>query len=285
MPIANYPVVLGHEGVGIVRWIGSAVSNKSLNPGDTVALSFHTCQQCKNCKGGRCGGCPDMTKVNFLNTARTGPGSKSPISLPDGTSVHGQFFGQSSLSKLAVVAERSVVKLDARPAELPYLPPMGCGYLTGAGTVMNVLQPQGHDSIVVLGLGAVGFAAILAAKALGVSRIVAVDLVGAKLDLALSLGATDTLNTSANPDLILGLREILPDGADNIIDATGAPRLLENSIQCLAHGGTLALVGVPPPHATLIVNALDLLLSCKRIVGVIEGLSDPRVVYSLYHPD
>jgi Zn-dependent alcohol dehydrogenase len=299
MPIGDYPVVLGHEGVGMVRWIGSAVSDKALKLGDNVALSFHTCQQCRNCKAGQCGGCPHMTSVNFLNTARRAPppassesssSSPSPISLLDGTSVHGQFFGQSSLSRLAVVTERCVVRLNgARPNELQYLAPMGCGYLTGAGTVMNILKPQAEDSVVVLGLGAVGFAAILAAVALGVRRVVAVDLVDAKLDLAASLGATDTINTSgsSNKDLAVCIRSILPSGADKIVDATGVPHLLESAIQCLAHGGTLALVGVPPPQAELKVNALDLLLSCKRVTGVIEGLSEPRTVYitpSFYHP-
>ncbi|KAL3449914.1 chaperonin 10-like protein [Aspergillus insuetus] len=276
MPIGDYPAVLGHEGVGIVRWIGSAVANKSLQLGDTVVLSFHTCQQCKNCKAGQSGGCPEMTRVNFVDTARVGAGSKSPISLPDGTSVHGQFFGQSSLSRLSVVTERSLVKLDARPDELQYLAPMGCGYLTGAGTVLNILQPQADDSIVVLGLGAVGFAAILAAKALGLRRIVAVDMVEAKLNLASSLGATDTINTSMGTEFAISLRSILPNGADKILDSTGVPCLLEASIKCLAHGGTLALVGVPPPQEMLSIDALDLLLSCKRIVGVIEGFANPQ---------
>lgn len=278
MPIGDYPVVLGHEGLGVVRWIGSAVADKSLTLGDTVILSFHTCQNCKSCKASQCGGCPDMTNINFLSTARKGPGQKSPISLPDGRSVHGQFFGQSSLSKLAVVTEKCLIKLDAHPEELKYLAPMGCGYLTGAATVINVLQPQAEDSVVVLGLGAVGCAAILAAKALGVKHIVALDILDTKLNLAFSLGATNTVNTSTQPDLEGSLRAILPNGADKIIDTTGSAGLLETAIQCLGHGGTLALVGVPPANATLNINALDLLLSCKRVTGVIEGLCDPKKV-------
>lgn len=281
MPIGNYPVVLGHEGVGIVRWIGSSVSNRSLAVGDTVCLSFHTCRQCKNCRSGKGGGCPNMTQINFLSTSRRDSGPKSPISLPDGTRVHGQFFGQSSLSKLAVVTEKCLVKLDARPDELQYLAPMGCGYLTGAGTIFNVLQPQVDDSIMVIGLGAVGFAAILAARALGVRRIVVVDLLEEKLKWALSLGATDTINNSTKADLAANLRGVLPDGADKILDATGVAGLLESSIKCLAHGGTLALVGVPTANATLNINTLDLLLSCKRVIGVIEGLADPEKVYTL----
>lgn len=277
MPIGDYPAVLGHEGVGIVRWIGSSVANKSLAVNDTVCLSFHSCGKCRACKTGECGSCPGMTEINFLSTSRNGA-PLSPISLLDGTSVHGQFFGQSSLSRMAVVVEKSVIKVDARPEEMPFLAPLGCGYLTGSGTVLNVLKPSSEDSIVVLGLGAVGLAALMAAKALGLWKIVAVDLLDTKLKIASTLGATDTVNTSTQTDLATALRTILPTGADYIVDATGSATLIETIVTSLGHGGTLALVGVPSPQATLKINALDLLLSCKRIVGVIEGCSDPHVV-------
>jgi Zn-dependent alcohol dehydrogenase len=219
-----------------------------------------------------------MTETNFVRIARRGATAKSPISLPDGTAVHGQFFGQSSMSKLAVVAEESVIKVDARPEELQALPPLGCGYLTGAGTVFNVIQPQAHDSVAVLGMGAVGIAAMLAAKALGVRQVVAVDVVDAKLQLASSLGATHTINSATDPDLCAALRTLIPSGIDKIIDTTGLAGVLEASVKALAHGGTLALVGVPSPTTTLTINALDLLLSCKQVIGVIEGAADPHIV-------
>ena len=279
MPIGGYPAVLGHEGMGIVRWIGSAV-NETLVVDDMVCLSFHSCGHCRACETGECGSCPGMTDINFLNTAR-GPGS-SPISLLNGTPVHGQFFGQSSFSRMAVVAETSVVKVDVRPEEMPFIAPLGCGYLTGSGTVLNVLAPHSESSIVVLGVGAVGLAALMAAKALGLKKIVAVDLLEAKLTTASALGASDTINTS-ECDLGATIREILPTGADCIVDTTGSTALLNTSVELLAHNGTLALVGVPSPQATLNINALDLLLSCKRIVGVIEGRSNPQVVRSYFH--
>lgn len=278
MPIGGYPAVLGHEGVGTVLWVGSDVKNKSIAPGDAVLLSFHSCGQCKACLDGRCGGCPHTTDINFINNARRGPAAKSPISLPDGTEVHGQFFGQSSLSKVVVATEKCIVKLDAKPEELPYLAPLACGYLTGAGTMLNVLMPQPAESVAVLGVGAVGLAALMAAKALGVGQIVAVDLQEAKLQAASSSGATHTVNTAHSPDLASALRTVLPDGVDKIIDTTGVAGLLEASVRALAHGGTLALVGVPSPTANLQLNALDFLLGCKRVVGVIEGFSNPQVV-------
>lgn len=136
----------------------------------------------------------------------------SPISFSDAqrSPIRGQFFGQSSLSKLAIVGT-SVVKCPMTSPQITvedmaFLAPLGCGYLTGAGTVFNVLKPRPSSRFVVLGMGTVGLAAMLAARALGVGAIVAVDLVDAKLELAKSLGASHTLNTRRTPDLAQGLR-------------------------------------------------------------------------------
>lgn len=280
MPIGGFPAVLGHEGLGVVKLVGAGVADKSLVPGDTVILSFHSCRKCTWCQEGRYGGCPHMTETNFINTARQS--KTSPISLPDRTSVHGQFFGQSSLSKLAVVTERSVVKIDARPEELPYLAPLACGYLTGASTVLNVLTPKKTESIAVLGMGAVGLAAVMAAKALGVEHILAVDIVDSKLSTAIEVGASHAINPREFANLHDGIRSVFANGADKIVDATGVIAALNDAVKALAHGGTLALVGVPPPNKLLQLDALDLLLSCKKIVGVIEGLCSPQeVCYAL----
>lgn len=143
--------------------------------------------------------------------------------------------------------------------------------------MMNVLKPDNSDSVVVLGLGAVGLAAMLAAKSLGASRIVTVDLADAKLELASRLGAGFTVNTGSE-DLVSRLHKILPLGANKILDTARSAALLQPSIQCIAHGETFALVGVPSPQVELNINALDLLLSCKHVIGVVEGSSDPRQV-------
>lgn len=179
MPIGGYPTVLGHERLEIVREVGSRVKNKSLVPGDTALLPFHTCRQCRPCAEGRLGGCPHMTEVNFTNTARSRDStnaSKTPICLPDGSPVHGKFFGQFSMGKLAIVTEDSVVKIEAQAGDLPVLAPLSCGYLTGAGTILNVLNPRPTEKIAVTGMGAVGLAALAAAKAVGAKTLVAIDI-------------------------------------------------------------------------------------------------------------
>jgi Zn-dependent alcohol dehydrogenase len=134
-------------------------------------------------------------------------------------------------------------------------------------------------------MGAVGLAALMAAKSMGVESVVAVDVVESKLELASFLGATHTINTMTSvTGLTACIKALFPGGADYIVDTTGVAALHGPAIEALAHAGTLAFVGVPPPSASLRINTLDFLLSCKRLIGVIEGEADPRDVGNLYYP-
>jgi len=279
MPVGDYPAILGHEGAGYIRRVGSAVKNKDLKEGDQVFLSFSSCASCNPCNDGRKGFCRNFTSINFCG-ARGESAADSPISAPGGQPIRGQFFGQSSLSKLAIVNEASVVKSPSVISDEYFgaLAPLGCGYITGAGTVLNVLKPRPKSSLVVLGMGAVGLAAMMAARAMGVETVVAVDIVDAKLELATSLGATHTLNTKRVSSLADGIHQLFPGGVDNILDTTGVVPLLQSSIDALAHEGTLVFVGVAPPTGTLTFNPLEFMLSCKRVVGSILGCSNPPEV-------
>jgi Zn-dependent alcohol dehydrogenase len=284
IPVGDYPAVLGHEGAGIVRRIGNAVKDKSLQEGDLVFLSFSSCHgdTCKPCSEGRNGFCGQMTSINFAGS-RGHRAAESPISLPGGKGpVRGQFFGQSSMSKLAVVDERSVVKSPSGSGitveDMAVLAPLGCGYLTGAGTVFNVLKPKPQSKFVVFGMGAVGLAALLAARSQGVEIIIAVDLVDAKLELAKSLGASHTLTTKGVSDLAQTLLEIFPEGVDCVLDTTGVVSLLEAGVKALGHEGILAIVGVARPGSSLNIDPLALMMGCKRIVGAIEGCANPSLV-------
>lgn len=275
--------MLGHEGAGIIRRVGSAVKDNTLVEGDRVFLSFTTCNNCNSCDEGRHGFCRQFMPINFAGV-RGMSAADSPIKSTSGQPIRGQFFGQSSLSKLAIVAETSIVKVPSGISEtdLAALSPLGCGYLTGAGTVLNVLKPKPTSRFVVLGMGAVGLSAMMAARALGVENVVAVDIVDAKLGLAKSLGACHTLNTKSVSDLAAGLREMFPDGVDHIIDTTGVVPLLQSSVKALGHEGMLAIVGVAPGGSSMTIDPLDLMINCKRIVGSIEGSANPAQVCLYY---
>ncbi|KAJ6099584.1 hypothetical protein N7467_001119 [Penicillium canescens] len=281
IPVGDFPAVLGHEGAGIVRRVGSNVKDKSLREGDLVFLSFASChgETCNPCNDGRNGFCDQVTILNF-GGARGPNAADSPISFPGGKGpLRGQFFGQSSMSKLAIVAENSVVK--AAPGsgvtieDMAVLAPLGCGYLTGAGTVFNVLKPKPNSRFVVLGMGAVGLAALLAARSQGVENVIAVDIVDAKLELAKSLGASHTLNTKNIPDLAAHLLELFPGGVQCVLDTTGVTPLLQAGIDSLGHEGTLAIVGVARAGQKLNIDPLSFMMGCKKIVGAIEGCADP----------
>ncbi|KAL4816721.1 hypothetical protein BDW67DRAFT_175336 [Aspergillus spinulosporus] len=258
LPVGSFPAVLGHEGCGVIRQVGSDVSNKALKEGDQVFLSFRTCRECAPCLAGHCGACVHSQELSFLRT-------RLDKSKP-----------------LAIVSEWSLVKCDVRleTEELGPLAPMGCGYLTGAGTVVNVLKPSTASTMVIMGVGAVGIAALLAAKALGLTRIVTVDVVDKKLQLALELGATHTINTlkASDSDLAATILRYLPDGADYIIDTTGVGKVLQAGLGALAVNGTFTLIGAMPPDTELKVNALDVLTGCKKIIGVILAWSDPQQI-------
>ena len=190
-----------------------------------------------------------------------------------------QYFGHSSFAKHSVVKERCVVKCEY-PAQMAYYAAMGCGFQTGAGTILNVLKPKPTDSVVVYGLGGVGLAAVMAAKSLGVKKIVGVDLLSAKLTLAKELGATDLVNPKEHDDVIKTIKEMCPEtsGATWAIDCTGVLKVIENCIECLAPCGTAVTVGVPPPNAKIQIDPLMFLLQNKRYIGVIEGDSVPAKV-------
>ena len=220
-----------------------------------------------------------MTAINF-GGARGLSAADSPIKSSSGQPIRGQFFGQSSMSKLAIVQEESVVKVPSNVTdlELSTLAPLGCGYLTGAGTVLNVLKPKPTSRFAILGMGAVGIAALLAAKAQGVENVIAVDIVDAKLELAKSLGASHALNTKMVGSLDQGLRDMFTGGVDHILDTTGVVPLLESAVKALDHEGTLAIVGVAPGGSSLRIDPLEFMINCKRIVGAIEGSSNPAKV-------
>ena len=178
-----------------------------------------------------------------------------------------------------MVHEHCVVKC-AFPEDLAIYSPMGCGYQTGAGTVLNILKPKPDQTVAVFGAGSVGFAAIMAAAATSVGQIIAVDIVEPKLALAKELGATHTINTSNIKGTVID--EVMAmtgsRGVDFAIDTTGVSAVVEKMLDCLAYGGTAASVGAPPREERISVGSGAFFAGKKTWLSVAEGDSHPPEV-------
>ncbi len=262
------PGVLGHEGAGVVEEVGAQVSRVA--PGDHVLASFSSCGVCRYCRSGHPAYCASFPALNLFGGARP---DGSPTILQGGAPLHGHFFGQSSLARHALIDERGVVKV-AGDAPLAMLAPLGCGIQTGAGAVLNVLRPEAGASVAVFGAGAVGCAAIMAAALSGASRIVAVDLVPARLALAREIGATHTID-GATDVVVEMLREIGAGGMDHVVEATGSTEALSQAIQALAPRGTCAVLSTYPQRSTIPLD-VNFMLDGRSVLGVSEGDSEPQ---------
>lgn len=207
-------------------------------------------------------------------------GDKStPARLADGkTTVRSQFFGQSSFARLSVVQDFSVVKCPV-PEILPCYSPLGCGFQTGAGTVLKAAKPTKSSRVVIFGLGSVGIAALLAAVHLEVKQVIGVDIVDSRLELVKELGATDVVNSAKESgNLADRLRELTGGGVDVAIDCSGAPSALQAAVDCLGHGGQAISVGVPPPGVKIDIETQSFFMSHKSYRSVIEGEVTPAEV-------
>jgi aryl-alcohol dehydrogenase len=258
------PGVLGHEGAGVVEAVGSAVTGVA--PGDHVVLSFTSCGACGNCDGGHPAYCATWLPLNLIGGHRAD--GTSTISR-DEEPLGGHFFGQSSFAERALVDDRSLVKVDA-DVPLESIAPLGCGVQTGVGAVWNVLKPVTGSTIVVLGAGAVGLSAVMAAALTPATTVVAVDRVGERLALAKELGATHTVNAGER-DLGEALAEITGGrGADGVVETTGNVGVLRQGVDALAARGTVVVVGAPP-FGTEVALDVNGLLGGKRVVGLTLG--------------
>ncbi|MCD7438057.1 NAD(P)-dependent alcohol dehydrogenase [Streptomyces lincolnensis] len=258
------PGVLGHEGAGVVEAVGSAVTG--IAPGDHVVLSFTSCGACRNCDGGHPAYCSTWLPLNLIGGRRAD--GTSPISRA-GEPLGGHFFGQSSFAERAVVNDRSLVKVDT-DVPLESIAPLGCGVQTGVGAVWNVLKPATGSTIVVLGAGAVGLSAVMAAALTPATTVVAVDRVGERLSLAKELGATHTVDAGER-DLAEALAEITGGrGADGVVETTGNVGVLRQGVDALAARGTLVVVGAPP-FGTEVALDVNGLLGGKQVVGLTLG--------------
>ena len=260
------PIVLGHEGAGVVEAVGAGVL--SLKPGDHVVLSGGSCGTCPSCRAARPTYCYDAMRLAFGAQRVDG---RSPLS-QNGERIGGAFFAQSSFATHAIVPERSAVKVAA-DVPLHLLGPLGCGIITGAGAVIEAFRLRPGQSIAVFGVGSVGLAAVMAARLAGAARIVAIDLDPRRLELARQLGATDVVVSGA--DLQGALRDIRPDGFDFSFNTTMAPALFEAANACLGMEGTAGYVTRPAGEWT--PNVAFMLAGGRKMQGILGGSAAPQL--------
>lgn len=190
--------------------------------------------------------------------------------------ISGAFFGQSSFATRVLAHDRNAIRV-ARDLPLEILGPLGCGIQTGAGTVINVLRPKAGASIAVFGTGPVGLSAIMAARLIGCSTIIAVDIRKNRLQLAEELGATHAIDNS-EVDASDAIRQIMGGrGVNFSIDTTAAPAVMRKAVDCLAPPGVCAVLGLAPmgTEVSLDINVLG---SGRTVRGVTEGECVPSVM-------
>ncbi|EHI14851.1 NAD(P)-dependent alcohol dehydrogenase [Mycolicibacterium thermoresistibile] len=260
------PIVVGHEGSGVVEAVGAAVDTVAV--GDHVVLSFDSCGTCGSCLAAHPAYCD-----TFLERNLGGPGVDGAAQLTDvdGQPVAGRWFGQSSFASHAVVDAANAVVVD-KDLPLELLGPLGCGVQTGAGAVLEVLRIGPGESIVITGTGAVGLSAVMAAKVAGASTIIAVDLNTERLALAEEFGATHTIVANTG-ELTEQIRAIVPGGTHYGLDTTGLPAVIAAALEAVAVRGTMGLVGVQ--QGELAIGPLALTIG-RTITGILEGDAEPR---------
>ena len=263
------PIVLGHEGAGVVEQVGSRVAK--VQPGDHVVLSFMSCGHCRLCAQGRPANCVNFNTHNFSGGRADGSGALRD----DRGRVNGHFFGQSSFSTFAIANERNVVKVP-KEAPLELLGPLGCGVQTGAGAVMNALKVGPGASFAAFGAGAVGLSAVMAARVVGATTIIAVDVVPSRLALAKEVGATHVVNAKEQ-DPVAAVKAATGGGVQFSLETTANAAVVRQAVDALGVRGTCGIVGAAPPGSEVSIDVTEFMQMAKTLYGIIEGDSVPDI--------
>jgi S-(hydroxymethyl)glutathione dehydrogenase / alcohol dehydrogenase len=273
------PLVLGHEAAGVV--VEAGPGGASLEAGDHVVLALvPSCGDCAECLRDRPNFCELGARMAAQGTLADGT---SRLSL-DGTQLH-HFNSISSFATYAVVPESAAVRIrDDVPFDSVAL--IGCSVLTGYGAVTNTAGVEEGATVAVWGCGGVGANVVQGARLAGASRIVAVDMREESLDVARSLGATDTVQAGGDVDVADAVRDLTGGGPDYAFEAIGSELGIRQAWEALRAGGTLVVVGLMPKGSTLTIDPWQF-ISEKTIKGSFLGsarvqVDVPRLV-DLYH--
>ena len=265
------PIVLGHEGAGVVERVGPGVTRVA--PGDQVVLMWRPrCGSCEFCSSGRPALCTSAKRQ--VSTGGLLDGT-SRLSV-DGSPVH-HFLGVSCFAERAVLAEESVIRIPTGTS--PTVAALiGCAVVTGVGAVLNVLGSGAGRSVLVMGAGGVGLSVVMGAQLVGAYPIVVADVAPEKLELARGLGATHTVRAgdgagdgAGGTPVDEAVREVCPDGVDWAFDAVGKPQTVQAAMAALRTGGTTVAIGLGAAGSTVQIPLNDLVQREKRLVGSLYG--------------
>jgi Zn-dependent alcohol dehydrogenase len=276
---ARLPLVVGHEGAGIVEALGPQVSGR-VSVGDRVALLWRPrCGECEACVSGnpvlcRFGRVLASTKGLMDGTSRLRSGQET---------IH-HLMGVSCFAERVVVSETSVQPVpDGVPPEIAAI--SACAVITGVGAVLNAVQRPSGRPLAIFGAGGVGLAAVMGAALTGAHPVIAIDLDPVKLELAQRVGATHVVDARTE-DVVDRVLDLSDGGVPWLIDAVGRPETMAQSMACLRPEGTLVAIGLSRADATFPVPINELVQRQKRIVGSLYGSSNPRIdlprIFALY---
>jgi len=259
------PVVLGHEGAGVIEWVGAEVLGRAV--GDEVVLSWAPgCGACSDCRAGRPARCPALNRAIAQSSL---PGGKTGVSLRGGPLHRGTATG--CMAERVVVSGRVALPTGGGiPLDEAAL--LGCAALTGVGAVLFAAKVKTGASVLVVGAGGVGQFAVQGARIAGAETIVAVDLDEARRRQALSLGATHVAHPDELDDL---LGSVAPEGVGFAIDAVGDPQTTAYALARAASGSTTVIVGLPAAGRRLDLDPVDLIRKEKFLTGCLYGSADP----------
>jgi S-(hydroxymethyl)glutathione dehydrogenase / alcohol dehydrogenase len=269
--IVPTPAVLGHEVSGIVAEVGPDVAQFRI--GDHVVASLaQSCGSCARCLSGRSFQCqhPESTLRRPDDPPRL---SRNGFGLFQG-------FGLGGFAERALIHEN---QLAVVPKEMPFAQAalLGCGVVTGAGSVLNTANVSAGDSVVIFGAGGVGLNAVSGARIAGSSRIIVIDIQQKRLDAARQFGATDVIDSTKNKP-VEAVRDLLPGGADHVFDFVGLKLVAEEGLAMLGMGGGLYLVGVSTPEVDISLNIFGAIGGQKRVLGVNFGSTNAKRDIPMY---
>ncbi len=259
----RWPMVLGHEGAGVVEAVGAGVAH--VRRGDHVAFCFvPACGSCRSCRAGRPNLCEPAGRCSLGGTLLEG---SSRLRLPDGTVLQHSLM-TACFAEYTVVDAAAVIPL---PADLPLWQAalLGCGVVTGIGAVRNTARVRIGETVCVIGCGGVGLQVVAGARLAGAARIVAVDRDGAKLELALRRGATHAVDSGA-PDVAAVVRGLTAGGVDHAFEVVGRAETIRLAWDVLRPGATAIVVGLAPRGVEVALPASEF-LSEKAIKGCYYG--------------